>query len=132
MSQDGQFWDIIPLPGTSIPLPKASSPPHLLFLSLALQRGGQDGELEDRCPSLVLDRHIPQLLPVQASVAGEWHRTFQGYLQALDIPFHQEVLQDTRVAGEGAPTSCPTSTDPWLFTTMKTLLECPGCSVVVL
>lgn len=57
--------------------------------------------------------------------------TFPGCLQALDILPHQEVLQELRVPGAAVPTSRPTGTDPRLFTTMKTLLKCPGCSELV-
>lgn len=59
---------------TSVPPPRTSPATHLLLLGLILQHGGQDGELEGRPPSPVLDRHTPQLLPMQAPEAGEQQR----------------------------------------------------------
>lgn len=76
----------------------------------------------DMVPSFCPCKHLSQ-----ESNAG----MFPGCLQALDILPHQDVLQDLRVPGAAVPTSHPMGTDPWLFTTMKTLLECPSCSKLV-
>lgn len=68
---------------TSVPPLRTSPATHLLLLTLILQHGGQDGELEGRPPSPVLDRHTPQLLPMQAPEAGEQHRDVPRLSQAL-------------------------------------------------
>lgn len=101
----------------SVPSPGTPAPPRLL--GLTVQHGDGDGELEDRRPSLVLDRCTLQL--GQESHTG----TFP------DSPPPQEVSQDLRVPGAAVPSSCPAGTNPWLFPTTKTLLEPPSCPELV-
>lgn len=103
-------------PRPSVPPLRASPQPHLLFLRLILQYW------TDTLPSFCLCRHLRQ-----ESNTG----MFPGHRQSPATRPYQDILQDLRVPGTAAPTPHPRGADPWLFTTMKTLLEHPGCSELV-
>lgn len=118
--------------GASVPPLRASPQPHLFFLRLILQHRGCDGELEDRPPpcQFWMDM-LPSFCPCRHLRQESNTGMFPGRLQPQATRPHQDILQDLRVPGTAAPTSHPRGSDPWLFTTMKTLLERPGCSELV-